>query len=175
MKKRMCTFLAAAAAAGVLAAGMGTAHAYFTTYVAVRGGFPIEMGDRTEITETFSNWVKHVRIANEAGSEPVYIRAKAFCGSAYDLVYVDESGRWSPGEDGYYYYDGIVNGGEVTEELQVRIENVPEDITDPTSFNVVVVYESTPVRYDEAGNPYADWSMTLDSGSMDESGVVIDG
>ena len=103
MKKRMCTFLAAAAAAGVLAAGMGTAHAYFTTYVAVRGGFPIEMGDRTEITETFSNWVKHVRIANEAGSEPVYIRAKAFCGSAYDLVYVDESGRWSLGEDGYYY------------------------------------------------------------------------
>ena len=57
----------------------------------------------------------------------------------------------------------------------MRIENVPEDITDPTGFNVVVVYESTPVRYDEAGNPYADWSMTLDSGSMDESGVVIDG
>ena len=81
----------------------------------------------------------------------MYIRAKAFCGSAYDLVTWMNPADWSLGEDGYYYYDGIVNGGEVTEELQVRIENVPEDITDPASFNVVVVYESTPVRYDEAG------------------------
>lgn len=175
MKKRMSTFLAVAAVAGVMAAGMGTANAYFTSYVEMVGGFPIEMGDMTEITETFSNWTKYVRISNAAGSEPVYIRARAFCSSAYELVYVDESGRWSLGDDGFYYYDSIVNGGEETAELQVRIENVPEDITEPTSFNVVVVYESTPVRYDEAGNPYADWSRKLDSGSMDETGVVTDG
>lgn len=33
---------------------------------------------------------------------------------------------------------------------------------DGESFNVIVIYESTPVRYDENGEPYADWSETLD-------------
>ncbi len=58
MKKRCCTSFPAAAAAGVLAAGIGNFPCIFYTYVAVRAGFPIEMDDRTEITETFSNWVK---------------------------------------------------------------------------------------------------------------------
>ena len=173
MKRRTGIILAAAAALSITAAGMGTARAYFTTYALVRGGFPIKVGDRTEITETFSNWTKHLQITNEAGSEPVYVRAKAFCGDAYTLEYVDESGKWSLGEDGFYYYSDIVNGGETTEELQVKILDVPVDIKDPLEFNVVVVYESTPVQYDADGNPYADWSVTLESfstGAESETG-----
>lgn len=100
-------------------------------------------------------------------SEPVYIRVKAFCGSEYSLVFSDESGKWTPGEDGYYYYSDIVNGGGTTDELLVKIENVPEDVTDADSFNVVVVYESTPVLYREDGTPYADWNSKVNTGTVE--------
>ena len=151
----------------VLTASIGSAWAYFTTYAVAKGGYPVHLGDRTEITETFSNWTKKVTITSEADSEPVYIRAIAYCGSEYDLVYSDASGKWSPGADGYYYYSDIVPGGGSTTELEIRIDNVPEDVTDGDSFNVVVVYESTPVCYQADGTPYADWDQVLDTGTAE--------
>ena len=48
---------------------------------------------------------------------------------------------------------------EETAVLKIQILHVPEeDVKQGTNFNVVVVYESTPVLYDEDGNPYADWT-----------------
>ena len=41
--------------------------------------------------------------------------------------------------------------------LDVKIGDLPEDF-DRDSFNVVVIQECTPVVYDEAGNPVADWT-----------------
>ena len=38
----------------------------------------------------------------------------------------------------------------------------PED-EDMETFNVVVVQECTPVLYNEAGEPYADWALSLDT------------
>jgi len=157
----------------VLGAGMGSAYGYFTTYTEAAGGFAIKLGDSTDINETFSAWTKHVSITSREDSQPVYIRVKGFCGSEYELEYIDESGKWSLEEDGYYHYRDIVYGGESTDELLVRIGGIPEEVAEPTEFNVVVIYESTPVRYDEAGNPYADWTVTLDSGS--DSGVGGEG
>ena len=87
---------------------------------------------------------------------------KALNGSEYTLTYTDTSGKWTPGSDGYYYYSDIVNGGEATGGLDIKIGNVPESVEDGSSFNIVVVYETTPVRYDENGKPYADWNATLD-------------
>ena len=52
----------------------------------------------------------------------------------------------------------------MTEELTVTIKNVPEDVEPGTDFNVVVIYESTPVLYDSDGNPYADWTAKVDTG-----------
>ena len=173
MRKRFFSkskILALLAVVMILGAGIGTAYGYFTTYTEAAGGYTIWLGDETEIEETFSAWTKHVIIASEEDSQPVYIRAKAFCGSEYELEYIDESGKWTLEADGYYHYSDIVYGGESTEELLVRIGNIPEEITEPAEFNVVVIYESTPVRYDTAGNPYADWTVTLDSGSAAQVG-----
>ena len=55
-----------------------------------------------------------------------------------------------------------------TDALDVRIENVPDDVDDPSSFNVVIVYETTPVRYHEDGTPYADWEADLWTGQWKE-------
>lgn len=165
--KRKTLLLAALALVLVLGASIGQSLAYFSTYAEAKGGYVIELGDRTELKEEFSNWTKRVTVVSAEDSEPVFIRVKAFCSSRYSLSYLDESSRWSLGDDGYYYYSEIVPGGGSTAELQIRIGNVPASVKDGDSFNVIVIYESTPVRYREDGSAYADWNVILDGGSTE--------
>lgn len=170
-KKNFGNFLFVLLAVGmVLTAGLTDAGAYFTTYTEAEGGYPVEFGDTTTVEETVSNWTKHLRITNQAESGPVYVRARAYCGSLYSLSYESESEYWSrtSDEEGFYYYNKILEAGETTEELLIRIADIPQDTS--ASFNVIVVYESTPVQYDENGNPYMDWSLKLDS--VTENGRV---
>lgn len=175
MKKRKYFpgVLALAAVCAVASAGIGKTWSYFTTYTEAAGGYPIQLGDRTDITEDFTEWTKHVTIANEPGSEPVYIRAKAFCGSQYTITYSGEGWTWNE-EDGYYYYNYAVEGGKSTESLNLKIDGIPEDPEDLERFNVVVIYESTPVKYHEDGSAYTveetDWDEILDTGSTESSG-----
>lgn len=174
MRKISCysAALALSAAAMIAGAGIGKTWAYFTTYTEAAGGYTIHLGDQTEITENFTNWTKHVVIASEEDSEPVYFRVQAFCGSQYVLQYSGEG--WSRGADGYYYYGNAVSGGASTASLDLKINNIPEDPEELECFNVVVIYESTPVRYHEDGTPFSvhetDWSTVLDNGMTESSG-----
>lgn len=166
MKKRT-VFLALIAVVLVLSTGIGSALAYFSTYAVAEGGYTIHLGDETDIEETFSGWTKHVTVSNKEGSEPVLVRAKAFCGKEFEqyLVYSDESGKWAPGADGYYYYSDPLKGGEFTEELLVAFRGIPDSDEELAEFNVVVIYESTPVRYDSNGDIIRDcWDIKLDTG-----------
>lgn len=165
MKKKN-VLLAALAVSLTLSAGAGSAWAYFTTYANASGGYTLSLGDKTTVSENFSSWTKHVVITSQADSKPVYVRAKAFCGSDYELVY-SGSDKWSPNSDGYYYYSDILNGGDSTDALDVKIENIPEEVKNGDSFNVVVIYETTPVRYHEDGTPYADWTAELNTGTVE--------
>lgn len=151
------------AVALILFATVGSAMAYFTAHTESLGGYSIHLGDRTEITEQFSSWTKKVKISNSRDSESVFIRARAFCGSQYTLQYVCED-EWTEGGDGYCYYSAPVPGGGSTNDLLIKISGIPDDPAENASFNVVVVYESTPVLYRADGSPYADWSMQLDRG-----------
>lgn len=163
--KKKTTYLAALSLVLVLSASVSSAWAYFTTNASARGGYRLRLGNVTEITEEFDSWTKHVTVTNDAASGPVYIRVRAFAGSEYALIY--DGAGWTPGTDGYYYYDEIVAPGEGTGVLDIRITGVPEGITEAEEFNVAVVYESTPVQYDENGDPYADWNITLDTGDVE--------
>ena len=95
------------------------------------------------------------------GSQPCYVRVKAFCGGQYTLTYSGEG--WTAGADGYWYYDAIVPAGAKSGELDIAIGNTPAGEAD--AFNVIVVQEATAVRYRADGTPYADWSETLSSDS----------
>lgn len=161
-------FLISLAALLILTAGIKEAWGYFTTYAEAKGGGRISLGYETEIKEEVSTWTKTVTISNKSGSQPVYVRVKAFCGNEFTLDY--SGTNWSKGAEDYWYYNGIVYGGAAAEALSVGINNIPADAKEGDEFNVVVIYESTPVRYDTAGNPYADWSATLDSGRT-EGGI----
>lgn len=175
MKKSI--LLGIAAALLILTADLESTGAYFTTYAEAGGGMRIDLGAETELRERFSVWTKHISVVSKENSEPVFVRVKAFCGSAYQLVYNDASSKWSLGDDGYYYYQDILYGGTATEELSVKIQaerdgilsNLPAD-ADPADFNVIVVYECTPVHYRENGEPYADWAVKVETGSTAREG-----
>lgn len=170
MKRCNRILMLLAAVMVLMTAGIGSAWAYFTTYASAKGGYTIQLGDQTQIQEDFSDWTKHVSITSQEDSQAVYVRVKAFCGSAYELTYSDGTGTWNPGDDGYYYYSETLKGGETTPVLDVHIGNIPEGEA-PESFNVAVVYETTPVQYEKDGTPYADWSMKLETGDAEGGGA----
>ncbi len=169
MKKRNLRLAAAAAsvltASLVLTSGLGNAWAYFTTNTNAEGGYAISLsGEVTTVDEEFSfnDWTKRLVVTNtDESGRAVYVRARAFSGDRYPLVYGGTG--WEGSDDGYYYYGEILDTGSSAQELRVEIQGVPEEVTDPESFNVVVVYETTPVQYDADGNPYADWNLKLET------------
>ena len=159
-KKNLC--LAAAALTLTASLGVGSAMAYFTTYTTASGGASLSLGNTVTVPEEqVSDWTKHVTVRN-TGETDCYVRVRVFGGDRYQdsLQYSDENGKWTPGEDGYYYYSDIVPVGGSAEELRVHIDNMDSE----ESFNVIVVQEGTPVLYDENDEPYADWDRVLDSG-----------
>ena len=161
--KKSTAFLTFAAIVLALAANLSLAWGYFTTYTQASGRWPRRMGDKTNNTEDESDWTQNVVITSEEGSEPVFVRAKAFGSGKYELEYSDPTNSWSRGNDGFYYLNRPLMGGEKTPELLVKINGVPDKPQEEADkeFNVVVVYETTPVLYDASGNPYANWEMTL--------------
>ncbi len=161
MKRRKLLILGAFALVLVLGTCIGTAWAYFTTYSEAQGGFPLRMSRHREITvdERFSQWTKRISLQSSEDSVPVVVRARVFAPTMLEVTYRDESGKWSLGEDGFYYYSDVLHGGESTEVLFARIGDVPIAPEDGDSFDVVLVYESTFVHYMPDGTPYADWSV----------------
>ena len=197
MKNRFM-ILAAAGVALVLTASVPSALAYFTTYVSAKGEKEVVLKDRTTIDEPeFSNFMKTVKITADEDSEPVFVRARAYKPEDIGILYVDDSGTWRYDNDGWCYYADPISKGKSAEEFNIKIGTLnenesPMDITgltvigkepadgtlynipgtgkDGDNFNVVVVYEYTPVLYDDDGNAYADWTKKVEPMNGNTSG-----
>lgn len=180
----------------ILTASVGATIAYFTAATTAKASIETSFSEKTSIQEVekddIVNWEMPFSVTNDADSHrEVYVRAKAFNGSKYDMTCSNPVGgaeNWVLGDDGYYYYgssipatldgkaihrNGIILGvGQSTSTLTVRMTSVDSAGTAPVgeAFKVGVVYETTPVLYDANGNPYADWSYTLDNGTSAEGG-----
>ena len=163
MKKKI--YLAAAALVLVAALGIGSAMAYFTTYVLADGGMEVSMGSTVTIPqEKVENGQKIIQLKNE-GDYECWVRIKVFAGSEHEFLYADESGKWTPGAEGYYYSSDIGPVDGLTDEIKVTITDLLGTDADPETdeaFNVIVVQECTPVLYDENGNAYADWNVNAE-------------
>lgn len=149
------------------------AMAYFTTYVAAAGGYPITLGSKVTIKEDVEDMKKHIQLIN-TGQEDCYVRVKVFYSNEIKVGYVsamDEQNQpyWKLEEDEYWYYKEILPIGAETPELVVTME-VPKELKD--SFNVVVVQECTSVLYREDGTPYADWNKKIDTKT--DIGTIVD-
>lgn len=148
------------AAVLVLTATVDTTLSYFTTYATAKGTVPVSLKEHTDIIENAYDEFKEVVISNSEDSRAVFVRAKAFSGSGYPLSYEGTGWKFNQA-DGYYYYDAVLEPGHDTEMLKVTISGIPVDAKDDDSFNVVVVYETTPALYkfeNGVNVPYADWS-----------------
>lgn len=153
------------------------ASAYFTTYVSAGGSGTVHMGSQTELREDVSSMTKHISIVNTSEINDCFVRVKVFSSSQLEITYADQSESgdlWSYSEaDGYWYYRLILQPGEATEILDAKIGDLPADF-DRDSFNVVVIQECTPVIYDEAGNPAADWNTVYSDYREIEQGEEAD-
>ena len=154
------------------------AMSYFTTYAEARGGIPVHLQEQTRIREDVSDWTKNLVIHNEDPDVRVYVRAKAFISSDYTGTLEIQGENWTKGETdetgSFYDYGKILepdNGIKWEEDpnhpyddtttLSIHFEH-PEDPEVNSSFNVVVVYESVPVEYDDQGNELPpDWSKNV--------------
>ena len=108
-------------------------------------------------------------VTSDAKSGPVYVRMRAFAGPEYEknLKYTRGDG-WSDAADaeGWWYYGPILQANDSASPFVVELVDLPEGtlLTEGDSVNIVIVYEYTPVLYDEAGNAYADWDLVLKVG-----------
>lgn len=156
--------LGAAAIALLLAMpSLAPVYAYFTDQSNATGGLIIG-SPTTDIREYYREKIKHVVISNNEKSVPVFVRARVY---AYEEYLKPVTGtNWSGLQpDGWYYYHGVLDPGDETEELLVEIEfpsrketigpdgTVIPDTVDHTgeNFNVIVVYEAVPVQYGPDG------------------------
>ena len=157
----------AVALAASLALGMGAAPAwaYFTDSHHADGGLPIKGQPDTDIHEWYAEATKHVVITNdEEAGLPVFVRAKVQTSLTFEAVGKGWSAK--PDEDGWYYYDTVVDPGAETQDLTVKVTFPTvksEEQPDGTAvygdnYSVIVLYESTPAIYDENGNPVIDWN-----------------
>lgn len=161
MKKNKRTmFLAVTALVLTISIGIGSAMAYFTTYVTAKGGVSIDLGfTQTFPEENVIDGKKEIIITN-TGDYDCYVRLKAFTGDAYkkSIVYSEPENNenWIPGDDGYYYYRAVVPAKGSTSQIKVGFAFPTEK---PADFNVIIIQECTPVLYKADGTPYADWNV----------------
>ena len=156
-KNRLLCSICAGALAVCLIAGAraDTSTAYFTAYDSVNGGKTVAQVSTTTVTEKWENFTKTVSVEN-TGDVPCYARVKFFAGSEISFAYSGDG--WTLHDDGYVYYTPEVAAGASTGELVATVV-VPEGYEE--DFNVIVVEESTPVLYNEAGEPYANWELKV--------------
>lgn len=185
--KKLHTLLAFLALVLAVAVVLPGTLAYFTASARAGGGRTVQLQNKTTIEEVFANWKKTVTITATEGTQPVYLRARAF--STYDLAYAgtNEKSDWYPGEDGWWYYGKALANLSLVDEndqpidmpkwmtaeaepLVVTINNgkapeVAQEGEIPNDFDVTVVYETTPVVYETDGSHKAaheaDWSAKV--------------
>lgn len=177
MKKRHI-ILTILAIVFVLTSSIGTAMAYFTTFVTAKGGYVLQLGNRTEITEKYDKGLKVLSITNTgaAGGYPVFVRVRAFAGDDYILTPVadstdSETAKWiiNPSfeniSNDFWYYKEAIYGTESTTNLQIQIVHADKtkEWQDGDERNIIVVYESTPAIYKSTGEPDFETAWSSDN------------
>ena len=173
----------------VMAVGVRTSIAYFTTYAQSEGGETVQLVHWEEIEEDVDGLSKAITIRNPAydpengkPTQPVFVRAKAQTASVFPITYSGGAG-WRDGGDGWWYYDEVLKPGDATTVLNAGLVDIPvnEDgaflfkdeagnviEVDQNQVNVVVVFESTLALYEyqEDGTyvPFAYWGTISDEG-----------
>lgn len=134
------------------------AYSYFSTYTKTSGSKVIHLFNSEHFEEEVDGNIKTIRITADDGSDPIFVRVKAFAPEPITLEYSGDS--WTVGDGDYYYYGKPIKDKESTADLKIEIKNAPSDAEVDEEFHVVVIYESIPASVDEDGALVADWEHT---------------
>lgn len=161
MNKKVISLVACAL---VLIVGLSVkpAMAYFTASVSANGKVAVVIDDtHANITESGEGQTKVISVANTEQT-PCYVRVAVIMPESISATYVGE--EWRLNEDGYYYYNNILQPGESATELTLSIDTT-NALADAkltyAGFNVIVIPESAKVLYDTEGNAYAGWNQDI--------------
>lgn len=152
-----------------VAAFAGTAYAYFTSHTQAAGSHPIELGYSSEVVEDIVDGNKNISMVNTGDTE-IMVRVQLFYGTGVNNnVKVTVPGAattsvsgWSQGDNGVWNYAHALQPGESTNSLWVDVEAAKG--TDLSNFDVTVIGQTSPIYYDEDGNPVPYlWSSTAQS------------
>lgn len=158
----------------IVTLSIGPAFAYFTDSVQTDGAETVVLGSKGEIGEEMDQGpgthIKRVAVTN-TGDVPMFVRAKVFYAPELTVAVsgwirqgTDPAGGF---ETAYYLYDGVVEPGDTASGLTVTITGFPTDGEEGDKLNVVVVYESVPVLYDENGEAVMDWDQAITAPGTD--------
>lgn len=154
-KKQISILLAFVLLAGITAASVPGALAYFTDRQHADGSAAVQMTWETTPHEEMDGNNKHITIEN-TGETPVIVRVRIF---AADFAAVDPGADWIAGADGWYYYNKILPPGtadtpSLTSDLYVEVSAQSEGGQDTSKlpdydFNIIVVHESVRTVYED--------------------------
>ena len=190
--QKITVILASLALLLMLAVGVRSSVAYFTSYAEGQGGETVQLKHWEEIHEDVDGFNKAITITNpeydpENGrpTQPVFVRARAYVGGEFEQYFSYAGGAgWSDGGDGWWYYNEVLRPGDTTTVLNAALSDVPVDDNgamiingsevDQNQVNMVVVFESTLALYEYQADgtyvPFAYW------GALDGEGhTVIEG
>lgn len=137
-----------------------TALAYFTTNATATGSKNVAVSTGSTITEDIVDHSKIVTITNN-GTQAVYVRAQCFAIDQLAPNFDKNKAEWVADGAWFYHGDPVEPGKSVTFEV---VLNNPDPMSDELDqFDVTIVYETTPVRYNSSNQPYADWTQTLNA------------
>lgn len=136
-----------------------TALAYFTANSYAAGSKSVAVGVNTTTDEKMDGNAKVMTITN-TGNQEVFVRVRVFALAKY-IKKIENSGWRQDGD--WYYYDTPLTVTAPDNEVTFRVElNNPNPLdNDLDDFEVTVVYEATPVLYNEKNEPYAKWDLKL--------------
>lgn len=169
MKRKPVAIILALALAMCL--GTAPAWAYFTWNDEAAGGTDVKFEPDTTIHEKYADGKKTVYITNDEDAGPAKVRVRVYASTVFDSV-TTEGAKWEPstttvvpgdpvnGDSGWIEYTEIVEPGGQTSDLTVNIDFPTQTAATAdeaykfdkdANYNVVVVYEASPVVYDESG------------------------
>ena len=123
MKMQMTrkTILAVLGIVLCLSVSVGGAMAYFTDYEDGRGSAVLNLGGETEIEEGSDNYDKHIVIRN-TGETNMIVRTTIFGNEGEKYMTVTAGDGWILGDDGFYYYNKVLEPQQSTSEIFAELK-----------------------------------------------------
>lgn len=134
----------------VLSAAVPAALAYFTDYEDAKGSATLHLNGEIQLKETVLDNNKHVVISNVGETDMI---TRVLVIGDEEIINIDAGSGWKQENDGYWYYEQILEPENDSTELFVEVKaSGKEEEVAAHNFDIIVVQESERTTYTNQGN-----------------------